>query len=219
MELFATAHGKNACDGVGGTTKREAAKASLQRPYKEQILTPRQLFEFCDKNLLGIKYIFVGAEEVDQNEKDLRKRFDECCAIPDTRERHRLVPINNNTVRCYRTSTSKTYEDIVITNTPMYTISEVKKNDLIICIYDNEWYPAEVQNINTEHNDVYVTFFSPPGPRTSFKKSSEQCWVPIANVLQKITPLQLSRSSARNTYQISSELCDEISKLYNRHKQ
>ena len=29
---FATSHGKSACDGVGGTVKRMAAKASLQRP-------------------------------------------------------------------------------------------------------------------------------------------------------------------------------------------
>lgn len=27
---FATAHGKNACDGVGETTKREVTKKSLQ---------------------------------------------------------------------------------------------------------------------------------------------------------------------------------------------
>lgn len=217
--FFATAHGKNACDGVGGTTKRETARASLQRPYKQQILTPQQFFEFCDKNLSGIKYMFVGAEEVEQNERDLKKRFDECCAIPHARERHRFVPINKNIMRCYRTSASKTYEDIVITNTPLCTISELKKNDFIVCVYDNEWYPAEIQDINAEHNDVFVTFFSPPGPRTSFKKSSEQCWVPIANVLQKITPLQLSKSSARNTYQISSKLCDNISKLFNRYKQ
>lgn len=73
MAFFATAHGKNACDGVGGTTKRETARASLQRPYKEQILTPQQFFEFCDKNLSGIKYMFVGAEEVEQNEIDFEK--------------------------------------------------------------------------------------------------------------------------------------------------
>jgi hypothetical protein len=32
---FATSHGKNACDGVGGTLKRLSAKASLQRPYND----------------------------------------------------------------------------------------------------------------------------------------------------------------------------------------
>ena len=40
----ATSHGKGACDGLGGTVKRLAARTSLQRPYSEQIMTPRQLF-------------------------------------------------------------------------------------------------------------------------------------------------------------------------------
>ena len=39
--------GKGACDGVGGTVKRLAARASLQRPYDQQIMTPRQLFDWA----------------------------------------------------------------------------------------------------------------------------------------------------------------------------
>ena len=42
----ATAHGKGACDGLGGTVKRLAARASLQRPYTEQIMTPHQLYNW-----------------------------------------------------------------------------------------------------------------------------------------------------------------------------
>ena len=37
--FFATSHGKGPCDGVGGTVKHEAAKASLQHPYHDQIMT------------------------------------------------------------------------------------------------------------------------------------------------------------------------------------
>ena len=31
--LFATSHGKGPCDGIGGTVKRLATRASLQRPH------------------------------------------------------------------------------------------------------------------------------------------------------------------------------------------
>ena len=212
--FFATAHGKNACDGVGATTKRETARASLQRPYKEQIMTIQQFFEFCDEHIQGIKYILVKEEEIEQGEKILRKRFDNCCAICDTRERHHLVPIDENTVRCYLTSKSSEYEDISITAAPHIDISELKQKDLVVCVYDHEWYAAEIEAVNTEHNDVFVIFFMPPGPRTSFRKSSEKCWVPIGNVLLKFTPLQLSRSSGRNTYQITDKLCNEVSALF-----
>jgi hypothetical protein len=33
--FFAASHGKSACDGVGGTLKMLAAKASLQRPNND----------------------------------------------------------------------------------------------------------------------------------------------------------------------------------------
>ena len=34
--FFATSHGKEPSDGIGGTIKREVTKASLQRPYEDQ---------------------------------------------------------------------------------------------------------------------------------------------------------------------------------------
>ena len=34
-----TSHGKSACDGIGGTVKRPATKASLKRPAHNQNLT------------------------------------------------------------------------------------------------------------------------------------------------------------------------------------
>lgn len=44
--FFATSHGKNACDGIGGTVKRAVAQASMQRLYTNQILTPLLMFDF-----------------------------------------------------------------------------------------------------------------------------------------------------------------------------
>ena len=37
-DIFATFHGKVACDGVGGTVKHLAARASLQRPHIASLL-------------------------------------------------------------------------------------------------------------------------------------------------------------------------------------
>jgi hypothetical protein len=45
--FFATSHGKNSCDGIGGTTKREVTRASMQRPYNDKILTPEDMYKFC----------------------------------------------------------------------------------------------------------------------------------------------------------------------------
>ena len=47
----ATSRGKGACDGVGGTVKRLAARASIQRPYEQQITIPRQLYGWAIENV------------------------------------------------------------------------------------------------------------------------------------------------------------------------
>ena len=52
--FFATSHGKSPADGIARTVKRTAAKASLQRPYKDQILTPTQLYQFVLQHIKGI---------------------------------------------------------------------------------------------------------------------------------------------------------------------
>eukprot|EP00731_Ephydatia_muelleri_P032500 Em0024g44a len=51
--FFATSHGKSAADGIGGTVKRTAAKASLQHPKEDQILTPAQLYHFVSSEIKG----------------------------------------------------------------------------------------------------------------------------------------------------------------------
>ena len=56
---FATSQGKWPCDGIGETVKRLAAKASLQRPYSEQIMTARQLFQFAKDSISGISSSYL----------------------------------------------------------------------------------------------------------------------------------------------------------------
>ena len=67
MEFFSTSHGQNAYNKVGGSIKRLAALASLQRPFSNQIFTPKQLFDFAEANVNGITSFFVSSEEVASN--------------------------------------------------------------------------------------------------------------------------------------------------------
>ena len=56
VAFFATSHGKGPCDGVGGTVKRLAARASLQRPYANQLQTPLQLFTWAKESIPHVKF-------------------------------------------------------------------------------------------------------------------------------------------------------------------
>ena len=51
--IFAAPHGKNACVG---TVKRLSTKASLKRPAHNQILTPLDMFSYCEFDVTGINY-------------------------------------------------------------------------------------------------------------------------------------------------------------------
>ena len=54
MAFFAKSHGKSPCDGIGGTTKRLVARASLQATENNQILNSYQMFQLATQNIVGI---------------------------------------------------------------------------------------------------------------------------------------------------------------------
>lgn len=96
--FFATSHGKSPCDGIGGTVKRLAARASLQRPYQNQIIDSENLFSFCVSNILNIKFFYVPSAEVIQYETKLQERFNKVpTAIKGTRSYHSFIPAPDST--------------------------------------------------------------------------------------------------------------------------
>jgi hypothetical protein len=62
---------KSPCDAVGGTTKWQAARASLQHPYDKQILTPKYFYEFAQENIHGIKYFYMSEVNITETETDV----------------------------------------------------------------------------------------------------------------------------------------------------
>ena len=78
---MATSHGKGACDGLGGTVKRLAARASLQRPYDQQIMTPQQLYDWAHSNIQEISFHYCSIEEYKAEEQFLQNRFAQACNL------------------------------------------------------------------------------------------------------------------------------------------
>ena len=96
--FFATSHGKNACDGVGGTVKRLAAHASLQRAKEKDILTPRQLYEFASEEIPGITSFYVSSDDIQRNRPFLENLFSLGKTIPGTA--HTIVLFQYQIQRC-----------------------------------------------------------------------------------------------------------------------
>ena len=104
MAFFATCHGKNACDCVGGTVKRLAAYASLQRPLADQIITPKQLFEFCKKEITIITSFYISRIDIEINKSFLHQRYNGFKTISGTRSHHSFVPSKNGKLSLSRVS-------------------------------------------------------------------------------------------------------------------
>lgn len=93
--------------------KRLAAKASLQRPYEDQILTPHQLFTWTRNNILGIRAIWVPKNAIDTTKLLLAERYKHAVPIKNTRKYHYFKPTSKHALQVGLTSFSKLKEIII----------------------------------------------------------------------------------------------------------
>jgi hypothetical protein len=126
VEFFATSHSKDACDGIVGVVKRTVARASLQRLYKDQILTPESFFSYCKENITGINCLYTFKEEVLKINEKLKDRFAKSVTLKDTHGFHKIVPINTETLEAFQISQS--------TSSTNAKISEVRKSEDVSCV-------------------------------------------------------------------------------------
>lgn len=189
--FYATAHGKGVCDGVGGTVKRLAAKASLQNPLSNQIMTPTQLFEWGRKNINAIVFFYVTNGEYLQEEKLLQKRFEEAVAVTGTLKLHCFLPVSTEKVETRVFSAS---EESVVHRVRVQTeVNDVLLEEIIgfvACAYDNSWWLGCVLSTDEVEREVSISFLQPAGPATSFSypRKPDVLSVPVNFVLCRVDP-------------------------------
>ena len=111
----ATAHGKGACDGLGGTVKRLAARASLQKPYNDQIMTPRQLFDWATINIPSVHFDYCSSDNYGIEQKCFEKRFLKARTIPGTRKLNSFIPISRDKLQVKVFSASSIFREERVT--------------------------------------------------------------------------------------------------------
>lgn len=93
---FESGHGKSPCDGVGGTTKRNADNAVKQG--KVLIQDASDFFAWATQNEKGIQYVFVTQEEYDLNKTEVDKRNTEIKPLKGSMLIHAVVGINDGSL-------------------------------------------------------------------------------------------------------------------------
>ena len=211
----ATSHGKGACDGLGGTVKRLAARTSLQRPYNEQIMTPRQLFDWARTTITVAHFGYCTTAEYIEVQKKLESRFLSSRTIPGTRKLHSFIPILSESLRVRRYSASISYKEEKVSSAEEAAVQE-QISGFVTCLCDGEWWLACVLEHNQDENRVKVTCLHPPGPSNSFKFPSYEDIriLPTNDILALVNP----RTRSGRTYTLLKKELNKTSKLYNLHK-
>ena len=186
----ATAHGKGACDGIGGTVKRLAAHASLQKPYSDQIMIPRQLFDWASTNIPAVHFGYCSLVDYEVEEKNIEERFAKSRTIPGTQKLHSFIPVSKDriTVKAFSSSTLSKEERVsceVDDDMPVESIS-----GFVTCVVNREWWPACVLRLSPDENQVRVTLLHPPGPSKSFRfpTSEHIVMVTVKDILTVVNP-------------------------------
>lgn len=107
--FFATAHGKGPCDGVGGTVKRKAARASLQRPIDKQIITVKELCDWAlePTSLPNIDVKFSPEKDYVNAKEKLNLRYITAKTITGTQKFHTIIPKQDENILCKEYSSSQ----------------------------------------------------------------------------------------------------------------
>lgn len=101
--FFATSHGKGPCDGLGGTIKRLAARASLTKIY-EPINNAHVFFSWVKTNVKNVNTEFFTSAQYNQNFIKLQDRFNKAKVIPGTLGYHSFIPQENKQIQVKITS-------------------------------------------------------------------------------------------------------------------
>lgn len=110
--FFASYHGKGPCDGVGGTLKRGAARASLQLPFDKQISNPRELYQWAaqSNNLPKIEVRYSTIADYEKATENLNIRYSKAKTITGTQKYHCVIPNTDGSLTMKLISCSnKTY--------------------------------------------------------------------------------------------------------------
>ncbi|KAG1653475.1 hypothetical protein GQR58_025548 [Nymphon striatum] len=201
--FFATSHGKSPCDGIGRTIKREAANASLRATVNNQILTPKDLYNWAITNIKGVKSIYINSEEIiaHVNLFQLETGYSMAKTVPGTRSHHCFIPQEDNlTIHMKRIwidqhFTKYRFNKVVdVTNFEVY-----QPGKYVACVYDGSRHIGLVLDRFEENQDCNVKFMTRNdlNLRWIVDSNISQCWIPYVNVICVINRPEVRGQSAR----------------------
>ncbi len=121
--------------------KRLAAFVSLQKPYTDQIMTPRQLFDWVSTKLISQVYYFgcCTLTEHEAEEKNLSERLSKTRTILRTRKLHAFNPLSKIKVLVKSLSASVTSKKESVSVADGDVALE-PISGFVTCAIDGQWW-------------------------------------------------------------------------------
>lgn len=107
--FHATAHGKGPCDGLGGTIKRMASRASLTKEYDDTITNAEEFFKWAQTLETDMIFEFCSDAEYKLKQIQLETRLGNLKTIKGTRDFHAIIPSGEGKLKCKKYSNSEHY--------------------------------------------------------------------------------------------------------------
>ena len=207
-------------DGIGGTVKRLAARASLQAPREGQILNPDSFYQWCRSNISGIEFAFVSSEEIEEHGCAISDRLSTGRTIPGTRSHHKFVPTLGG-LKLFRLS-ADTLSTMISKEKSASELrhSDLKEGQYVAVVYDTKWYIGIVEQKCMENEDIYVSFMSCCGPSHNlfWPQRKEESWVPLIHVLTRVSVPTVSGRSGRQ-YKLDEDDIKNVEHFFECFKQ
>lgn len=220
--FHATSHGKCACDGIGGSVKRSVTRANLQRPYKDQICTPEEMFKFCELQHTTILFQFINADVVNNLEPMLNQRFSGGKTVPGTRSFHYFQPLSKSEIAAKRISSDKNYS-LRYNLFKQQQLPNLQPNTYVCCVYEKKCYVGYIIEVDTDNQDVNIDFMHPCFPFATFywpgQKNpgrEDKCWVPFPNIVCAIETPSLILQEGHALFQLSNNTIKKINSVWPR---
>lgn len=223
--FFATSHGKSPCDGIGGTVKRLAARASLQAANTGQILTPSELFDWAVEHIKGITFFYVPTEGVQDCSKTLTNRFKSLKTVAGTRSHHRFVPISSTEVNMHRLSNDVFHTTVAITadvesdiTISIRSVENIAPGQYVAAVYDAQWYIGIVIEQSYEHGDVVINFMKRNAETNvlTWPSHKDECAVLIENIL-RVIPAPVPVGGSGRQYKLAPEVITSLLEEFKTH--
>ena len=186
--FFATSHGKNSCDVVGGTLKRIVRRVSLTRMFTGHITNAWMFYKTLKEHHskfpsgLTVEY-FHESDHIAANDFLQKDRLGDAVTIPNTRKYHFFKPTSTNSLLVKEYSNSDVTSEVYVTNSDRVTVvpnpivAKIKFGVYVTAMYNDQWYLGRIESHEPNDEDmVTINFLTPAGNdvRVNFKFPSDE---------------------------------------------